>query len=266
MTVSGKRKLTIYIFWVLALLFMVAGVYFSYSGHAETDKVAAAEKAVAEARKIQGLVWSQLASGEVRKEELAAFAAANPALRESYYVGFAARNLEYAKTYEHFWDYLKAREKPSPKLPLAAESVRSGFEDYSKNMDSLLGMGLEKEKAAWQAWNDKGNAKVYEIFMVLIMKEDLKKAQKLAKDALDNYVRAIELCGNDKKCSAFVAQNIDWLTRKSKDESGKEQGGLGELFSESESLDSEEGSAEKKGEPKIYLPGAAPGTSIKGAH
>lgn len=199
----------------------------------------------------------------------------------------------YRKADQKFWEFLKAAERPTESRIPDLQGNLALYEKYISEIDRIT---LKESKGRgdflWQAWNNRGNAKVYEIFLSFILKDDTKKLEKLAKSALADYVKAYDYCGQNKDCANFVGQNIDFLTRiplknqnkkdepQAGDKNGESQpgdkkgesqsngGGLGNLFQKDDSSSEGigDGKEDDKGGPKIILPGTSSGRSIKGAH
>ena len=185
----------------------------------------------------------------------------------------------YHKADRFFWEFLAQNRRPTQsKIPDLGGNAAL-YEKYLSELDQIIlksGKALNRQDFLWQAWNNRGNAKVYQIFLGFMLKEDSKKLEKLVKSALADYVKAYENCSSDKDCVNFVGQNIDFLTRippppKQGKEEGKEEsrgGGLGELFKKGDAA-SEDGNGLKgdgDNQSDIILPGTSPGKSIKGAH
>lgn len=171
-----------------------------------------------------------------------------------------------------FWEFLKANQRPANSMIPDHQGNLALYEKYISELDQITLKTYGGGDFLWQAWNNKGNAKVYEIFLGFILKEDSKKLEKLAKSALTDYVKAYDYCAQDKDCANFVGQNIDFLTRIPPKNNGKEGGsqsggGLGSLFQKGESGQEKDGSGQDgSGRSGIILPGVSSGKSIKGAH
>lgn len=191
---------------------------------------------------------------------------------------FILANEIYRKADREFWEFVKSGQRPTKSKIPDLDGNLALYEKYIAELDRLTLKTEGKEDFLWQALNNRGNAKVYEIFLGFMLKEDSKKLMKLAKAALADYVRAYEHCGQDKDCVNFVGQNIDFLTRippppkiKTPGKEGDQQssgGGLGNLFQKdvSESGSGASGQNNDSGIPEILIPGTSPGRSIKGAH
>lgn len=171
-----------------------------------------------------------------------------------------------------FWEFLKANQRPTESRIPDFQGNLALYEKYISELDQITLKTYGGGDFLWQAWNNKGNAKVYKIFLGFILKEDSKKLEKLAKSALSDYVKAYDFCGQNKDCANFVGQNIDFLTRippknKGKESGSQSGGGLGSLFQKDESGQEKDGSGQDdSGRSGIILPGVSSGRSIKGAH
>lgn len=192
---------------------------------------------------------------------------------------FILANEIYRKADREFWELVKSGGRPTKSKIPDLEGNLALYEKYIAELDRLTIKTEGKESFLWQVLNNKGNTKVYEIFLGFMLKEDSKKLMKLAKAALADYVKAYEHCGQDKDCVNFVGQNIDFLTRippppkiKTPSKEGDQQssggGGLGNLFQKdgSESGSVVSGQNEDNGRPEILIPGTSSGRSIRGAH
>lgn len=189
---------------------------------------------------------------------------------------FILANEIYREADREFWGFVKSGERPTKSKIPDLDGNLALYEKYITELDRLTQKTEGKEIFLWQAMNNRGNAKVYEIFLGFMLKENQKKLEKLAKAALADYVKAYEYCRQDKDCVNFVGQNIDFLTRippppriKAPGKEGGEQqgGGLGNLFKkDGDSGNGASGQNEGDGAPDIIIPGASPGRSIKGAH
>ena len=189
-----KRKFILILFLILGVISAVSGSVIIATRGLENDNSDKVEIEKIIADKLNGYE-ANVPDGAVLKLIEKVLAESRGGQRVEYRLILA--NEIYRKADGIFWEFLKAGRRPAKSQIPDLYGNLALYEKYIGELDRITIL-KEKEiigrEALWQVWNNKGNAKIYEIFLGFLLKDDSKKLEKLAKSALADYSKAYDLC------------------------------------------------------------------------